>query len=385
MQVRQIVLRSFEDKPSASLAALKEVDPHIVMVFGHFSYFKNGEGLLHWLAGACPHAIHVGCSSAGEIAGQAIEDDSLIVTAIRFDTEVKIEVVSALLSGMDDSYNAGSQLVQKFSATPEAVIVLSPGTHVNGSALIQGMKEILPDSVPISGGLAGDQGDFIITYTLFNRSILSNQVIAIGLSGAALDIYHGSFGGWQPFGPVRKVTRCEGNVLFELDGQPAIQVYRHYLGEHAKGLPATSLLFPFAVLNEAHEETGLIRTILGIDDEKGALILAGDIAETNYVKLMHASTDRLVEGAQLAAQALMKTTANYQWKEGLGLLISCVGRKLVMGDRVDEELEAVAEALPPKTTLAGFYSYGEISPYQTTTDCRLHNQTMTITYLSERI
>ena len=199
--------------------------------------------------------------------------------------------------------------------------------------------------------------------------------------GEQLVFAHGSFGGWSPFGPARKVTRCANNVLFELDGESALEVYKRYLGEHAKGLPASGLLFPFAMLGKDHSEVGLIRTILGVDEANGSLTLAGDIDPEGYLRLMHASTDALVEGAEAAAEAAQAMRGNAG--EGLALLVSCVGRKLVMGGRVDEEVEAVGDVFGQGATLAGFYSYGEISPFSPSVDCKLHNQTMTITYLSE--
>jgi hypothetical protein len=177
------------------------------------------------------------------------------------------------------------------------------------------------------------------------------------------------------------VTRAVSNVLYELDGESALAVYKKYLGEHAKQLPASGLLFPFAMLGRDHSEIGLIRTILGVDEASGSLTLAGEIDPEGYLKLMHANTDALVGGAEAAAQAALAMQGTPQ--PGLALLVSCVGRKLVMGGRVDEEVEAVGAVFGRGATLAGFYSYGEISPFTRSVDCKLHNQTMTITYIAE--
>jgi hypothetical protein len=147
-------------------------------------------------------------------------------------------------------------------------------------------------------------------------------------------------------------------------------------------LPASGLLFPFAILADDRQETGLLRTLLGIDETEGSLTMAGDIPAGGYLKLMHASTEALIDGAEAAAEAAHKMT--HASGQGLALLISCIGRKLVMGDRVDEEVEAVAAVFGQNCALTGFYSYGEISPFIESTECKLHNQTMTITYLSEK-
>ena len=172
--------------------------------------------------------------------------------------------------------------------------------------------------------------------------------------------------------------------MYELDGEPALEVYKRYLGEYAKDLPASGLLFPFEMLDAGHRQEGLIRTILGVDEAAGSLALAGAIIPDGYLRLMRASTDALVEGANAAAVASC-TGLPPSAVPGLAILVSCVGRKLVMGGRTEEEVETVGEIMGAGTQLAGFYSYGEISPFSVTTDCKLHNQTMTISYLREDI
>jgi hypothetical protein len=283
---------------------------------------------------------------------------------------------------MDDSFAAGERLGRQLAAPGlKAVMVFGPGVQINGSALVDGITSIIGSSIPITGGLAGDGGAFKQTFTLGPDGVCDNAVVAVGLGGEALRFGHGSFGGWEPFGPARKVTRCANNVLFELDGEPALDVYKRYLGDHAKELPASGLLFPFAMLGEDHSAIGLIRTILGVDEATGSLTLAGEIDPNGYLKLMHSSTDKLVNGAEAAAEAAAQMLNNPG--ESVAILVSCVGRKLVMGNRVDEEVEAVGDVFGSKATLTGFYSYGEISPFTPGASCKLHNQTMTITYLSE--
>jgi hypothetical protein len=264
-----------------------------------------------------------------------------------------------------------------------AVMLFSQGVAVNGSDLIAGVVDVLGNRIPVTGGLAGDNGAFTQTWTMLDDKVSDRMMLAIGWYGAAFNFAHGSFGGWQSFGPARRATRVEGNVLYELDGEPALAIYRRYLGEYAEGLPASGLLFPFAILADDQQETGLIRTLLGIDEQQGSLTLAGDVPPDGYLKLMHASTDALVDGAEAAARAARAMLeAN---GPSLALLVSCIGRKLVMGDRVDEEVEAVASVFGQGCQLAGFYSNGEISPFIERTDCKLHNQTMTITWLSETV
>jgi hypothetical protein len=289
---------------------------------------------------------------------------------------------STVLVDMADSLSAGQRLAQQLpQAGLRAVVVLGQGVAINGSALIEGMTSVLGREIPLTGGLAGDAAAFRETWVLDNTGVHNNHLVCVGLYGEALSFTHGSFGGWQPFGPARKVTRCANNVLYELDGEPALAVYKRYLGEHARDLPASGLLFPFAMLGSDHTEVGVIRTILAVDEADGSLTLAGDIDPTGYLRLMHASTDALVDGAEAAAQAAKISLQGPE--QSLALLVSCVGRKLVMGGRVDEEVEAVGAVFGQRSVLTGFYSNGEISPLTAYTECKLHNQTMTVTLLAE--
>jgi hypothetical protein len=365
---------------TADFASLAAIEPSLVLVFGSVDALRQSAAAI---AEAFPQAQRAGCSTAGEITGKGVEDGTLVVTALHFD-QTRMAQVSTVLAGMDDSFAAGKRLATGLPiAGLRAILIFGQGVQINGSAVLSGMTEIVGSKVPITGGLAGDGGAFAQTWVLDDKGVSSDRLTCVGLYGDALQFAHGSFGGWSPFGPARKVTRSENNVLFELDGESALEVYKRYLGEHASGLPASGLLFPFAMLGSDHSEVGLIRTILGVDDASGSLTLAGDIDPNGYLRLMHASTDALVDGAEAAAEAAkaMQGSAG----QGLALLVSCVGRKLVMGGRVDEEVEAVGEVFGQGATLAGFYSYGEISPFTAGVECKLHNQTMTITYISEAV
>jgi hypothetical protein len=382
MQVSQISLSkpTYGEAAAALMAPLASLQPHWVLVFGAVGFFTD-DGFIAALRAAFPSAVLTGCSTAGEISNAGVHDGRCIVTAVRFE-KCRLTTTSTILGDMDDSMAAGERIGAAL-AVPDlkAVMVFGPGVRVNGSALVEGVACHVGAQLPITGGLAADDGAFAQTYTLGQDGVSSRAVVAVGFAGDELQFAHGSFGGWQSFGPARKVTRAVGNVLFELDGEPALDVYKRYLGDHAEDLPASGLLFPFAMHGEDHDALGLIRTILGVDEASGSLTLAGAIDPNGYLKLMHASTDRLVNGAESAAVAA--ATMAKPVGGSLAILVSCVGRKLVMGDRVDEEVDAVSDVLGKQVALAGFYSYGEISPFKQGSTCHLHNQTMTITWLGE--
>nr|WP_319566150.1 FIST N-terminal domain-containing protein [uncultured Rhodoferax sp.] len=377
MQVAQTLLHNRSDFMQA-LEPLNAIAPQLLLLFGSGDWLQTMQPVL---AERFPKAYRLGCSTAGEISGQGVTDGTCVVTAVHFD-HTAVQSAHTHLEGMDDSFAAGQRLAQSLPAQGlRVVLVLGQGVNINGSALIGGLTAVLGPEVLMTGGLAGDGAQFRQTWVMDDSGVYAHHVACIGLYGSGVRVTHGSFGGWMPFGPVRKVTHCDRNVLFELDGEPALEVYKRYLGEHAKDLPAAGLLFPFSMLGRDQADVGLIRTILAVDETRGSLTLAGDIDPDGYLRLMHASTDALVDGAEEAAQAAKLVMDNPG--QGLALLVSCVGRKLVMGGRVEEEVEAVADVLGQTTVLTGFYSYGEISPLTGDVSCKLHNQTMTITHLME--
>ena len=355
-------------------------DAGLVLVFGGTTWIEDGAPLADVRA-AYPDAFVFGCSTAGEICDTNVADDSVVATAVHFD-RTQIRYAGIRMIEVGDSYRAGQRLAEKLPPVGLVhVFVLSDGLQVNGSDLVKGLAAGLPAGVSVTGGLSGDGDRFEKTFVVFDGKASADAVGVIGLYGDALRVGYASLGGWDSFGPERLITRSEGNVLYELDGRPALDLYKEYLGEHASGLPSTGLLFPLSLRTE-DGDTPVVRTILGIDEEHQGMIFAGDVPEGAYARLMKANFDRLIDGAVGAARTSQRAVRSAQPE--LAILISCVGRKMVLKQRIEEEVEGVREVLGPDTALTGFYSYGEISPFTPSAKCELHNQTMTITTLSER-
>lgn len=383
MKIWQSVIESVQSLPD--LLRAEAAEPwHLVLVFGGADRLA-APGLAPALAAAFPGAVLAGCSTAGEITADGLNETGYVVTAARFEGATTVRAISASVDTLAGSEACGAALGRGLAAADLAgVLVFGCGLDINGSALIEGLAGQIGAAVPVSGGLAGDGGAFRQTWTLGPDGVADRQVVAVGFYGAGIRFGHGSFGGWEPFGPTRKITRARGNILYELDGAPALEIYKRYLGAYAAELPASGLLYPLEMLNENHSSVGLIRTILGIDEAAGSLILAGSVDETGYLRLMHASTGALISGAEKAAQASVeRLTPDAVRGRGLALLVSCVGRKLVMGDQVDDEILAVADQVGAGFAVTGFYSYGEICPMAGMKECKLHNQTMTVTLLTE--
>lgn len=361
-----------------ALPVMSEHAQQLVLVFGapdmraHPAPFER-------LRQSYPGAHLVGCSTAGEILHDMVHDHSLTVTVIGFEhARLKLETIT--LDEHADAHQAGSQLARALQGEElVGVYVLSDGLHVNGSELARGLSEVLGDALPVTGGLAADGSDFGATWVLAGAQLGEHLIAAVGFYGEGLSFTHGSRGGWDPFGPTRQVTRSSGNILYEIDGQPALEIYKRYLGERADELPGSGLLFPLALREDPEDEDYLVRTILAVDEQESSLTFAGDIAQGAYAQLMKANFERLVDGAEQAAHMTGEHAG-----PALVLAVSCVGRRLVMGQRIEEELEATLSHYPEGTHQTGFYSYGELSPKSALDgSCALHNQTMTLTVIRE--
>ncbi|RSC93141.1 FIST signal transduction protein [Tenacibaculum singaporense] len=374
MKIQQISLAENNWKEMLSII---NIDVDIFLLFVSPQYHNKKE-VVDFLSENYPNAGIMGCSTAGEISDITVKDSTISITAIQLEkTTYKKEFVK--IKAMEDSYKAGQKLADKlYNKDLKHVFILSDGLNVNGADLVSGLKLKLPN-VSITGGLAADGAEFTKTFVINDDKIVDKIIVAIGFYGEDLKIGFSSKGGWDSFGLERQVTKSFKNQLFELDGLPALKLYKSFLGEQAESLPSSGLLFPLSMrINENSDP--IVRTILAVDEETQSLTFAGNIPEGAYVRLMKANVDRLINGAGDSAKLANKEFKN---SSELAILISCVGRRLVLKQLVEEEVEAVRDVLGEKPCVTGFYSYGEIAPFGEFSPCELHNQTMTITTLSE--
>jgi hypothetical protein len=359
----------------------KTSNPNFVLVFAASNLFKDST----WfepLQKRYPEGKFIGCSTSGEISGNTVRDQSAVATAVEF-SHAQVRFAQKDLKTTEDSYECGKSLIEQFPTNDlKHVLVFSDGLHINGSELVRGMRQSLPKGVTVTGGLAGDGPNFKQTYVITqNGKAQDNCVCAIGLYGDSIGVGYGSYSGWDPFGVERLVSKSKSNVLYEIDNQPALELYKSFLGDNAAQLPASGLLFPLS-LRTKEDEQPVVRTILSVNELDQSITFAGDLPEGSYVRLMKANTDRLIQGAVKAAEiskvGLAGNTA------ALAIMVSCVGRKLVLKQLVEEEIEGANELIGNQCVTTGLYSYGEISPFSENRACELHNQTMTITTLFEK-
>ncbi len=350
----------------------------VILIFGATAVI-TGQPCIEELQQAFPEALMLGCSTGGEITGTTVSDDCLVAAVISLASSfAKGHVVS--INDHADSEAAAKALAMKFPQEGlRHLFVLADGILTNGSEIVRGLNIILPETIPVTGGMAGDGMRFSSTYVIFNGKVQQSVIAAIGFYGEQLRVSYGSAGGWRPFGPQWMITSSAGNTMYEVDGRSVLDFYKQYLGSEAENLPGSGLLFPLSVLVDEEEEA-VVRTIVSVDEKRKSLSFAGDVPIGSYAQLMHAVPDELIDGAAEAAEITKKSGGV---NPVLCILISCSGRKAVLQQLVEEEIEAVHDTFPNNPEIIGFYSYGEIAPFQGGQRAILHNQTMTITALKE--
>jgi len=349
----------------------------LVLCFGSSNYEVVKDGFKE-IFSTFPNSIIVGNSTSGEIYQDELYDDSVSFAVIKFE-KTNIKVCEVNTNNPNDSFEAGEKISKELDSNDlKGIFILSDGLNVNGSQLTKGINKYLKDVI-VTGGLAGDGDKFEQTWVLSNNEFKSNVIVAIGFYGNNINIAYGSQGGWVKFGIDRKITASKGNILYELDNQPALKIYKSYLGEDAADLPASGLLYPLMIQEENSNETK-VRTILAVDEENNSITFAGDMPLNAKAMFMKASFSQLIQGANKASTTL--DLKNYKNEPAINIAISCVGRRLVLGQKTEDEIEAVFDRFGGNVDQIGYYSYGEISPVSDGT-CDLHNQTMTLTFIWE--
>ena len=349
----------------------------VVILFGEARLIKQS-GCFDAARKAYPNAHLFGCSTAGEIQPGGVEDETIALTAIAFE-QTKVATARARIESPARSFEAGKQLARQFA--PQGlrhVFVLSEGLKVNASELVNGINSMLPRGVTLSGGCAGDGSRMQTTHVWCDGGPEESAVVALGFYGDRLRVGMSAIGGWEPFGPDRLITRSKQNVLYEIDNGPALALYKKYLGAYAAELPASGKMFP---LELCIGDQRVLRALIGINEAEQSITFAGNVPEGVYARFMIGHVEDLIQGTRLAAKDSLKNLLAFPSQ--LSILVSCCGRRFVLKQRIEEEVEAVREALGSRVMMTGFYSYGEIAPVRAGGQCELHNETMTITSFSE--
>jgi len=367
-------LTGWKPKPPGALGSSAQ----LLLVFGDAA--AAAAAGLESLGKLYPNAQLFGCSTAGEIQGMALSDGTLSATAVAFDHS-QVAAGGAQVQAAGGGFEGGAQAV---SSLPKAglrhVLVLAPGNYLNGGDLVCGINSQLPAGVTASGGFAGAGGQVHGSSVWRGPEPEQAAVVALGFYGARLKIGMGAGGGWRPFGPNRRITKCVKETIYEFDRRPALELYKQYLGEYARGLPFTALRFPMG-LRTCESDPWQVRVIVGIDELNGGLTFDCNITEGAHARFLVGNAENLVEGALAAAQLSQQ---NLGVPSQLSVVVSCYGRRVVLGQQTEEELGAVRDTLGRGTVITGFYSYGEISGLEACSQTGLYNQTLTLTSFAEQ-
>lgn len=377
MKIETLVYDKEWIKNSGDLEETEHNQVDIVFIFGHTDVVKDEKRFFE-IKQRYPNAHIVGSSTSGNVVAAEVSSYELTATAVNFEKS-SVAVSHLTFSDDDDIEELSVGLISNLKQDNlKHIFVISDGLLINGSQLARGINNI-NNNIPVTGGMAGDGDRFQETYVIADGVAKQRTIVAIGFYGDDLSVGTGCFAGWSEFGAQRTITKAKDNVLYEIDGEPALDLYKRYLGELANELPNSGLRFPLSI-KENENSPEVIRTLLAVDQEEKSITYAGDVPEGYSARLMKADIDVLIDGAGKAAKAIEQKNN----KTALGLVVSCVGRKIVMNYLVDDELEEVQEILGENVKLTGFYSYGEIAPFQEDiVNCQLHNQTMTLTTIYE--
>ena len=351
----------------------------LVIVLGN-RYLLEDKEVLADIRKEFPYEDIVFGSTAGEIINIEVVENSVTVIAIEFEKSSFVVKTDNIFNHDKNTVELGLSLSNQMpKENLKHLFVLSEGSFVSGTSLLKGLEASFDKNIPMTGGLCGDDSRFERTLASYKEDPKEGEIILIGFYGDSLEISFASYGGWLAFGPERTITKAQGNTLYEIDGQPALELYKKYLGDKAENFAESTLLYPLNVIAPGKKDA-VVRTILSIDNENQAMIFADDVPQDSRVQLMMVSADGIAQGAQTAATLAMKDRTT---KPQLALLVSCIGRKLVMNQRVEEEVELIRETIGDDAAITGFYTYGEIAPFFGSNSCELHNQTMTLTLISE--
>lgn len=357
----------------------KLVQANLVLMFGAKEFICNKK-VFDIIKNKYSQAYIIGCTTAGEIYKDQVNDHTLTVTSIQFEnTEIKF--FSSEIEDIGADYKKGLEIAKLIPTENLAhLFVLAEGENINGSKIVEGLVDGLPEHAKITGGLAGNGNTFKETYVISNDYAKQNQIAVVAFYGDKIKIGYGSVGGWDTFGIERFVTKSEGNVVYELDGRPILDLYNDYLGEYSKDLPAIGLLFPLNV-RSSDNVYNYVRAVVGVNRENKSLRFFGEVPQGYYARLMYGNSNNLIHGAMEAAENSLKSIDSKNQK--IAILVSCVARRVLLNQMTDEEIEAVRNVFGNDVTFTGFYSYGEIAPSHKERITEFHNQTMTITLIGE--
>jgi len=321
----------------------------------------------------------IGTTTDGEIIeGRRLKNNTILSFSIFKNTELTTSFVN--LSDIKEknkfncSFEAGVELAKQLQPTDKTkgVIIFGDGLTLNGEEFLNGFGSV-NNSVLISGGLAGDNANFINTYTFTEQAVLENGVVAVKFDSDILEINNLYLFGWNGIGKDFEITKSKKNVIFEIDNKPILEIYEKYMGEYVlHKLPKIGVEIPFII---ERDNMKIARAVIG--KNKNKLIFAGNINKGEKVQFGIANISEYKKEAQKMLECLNKYPVETIF------IYSCMARKNSMKIETERELKRVSEY----SNTSGFFTYGEFfSEKQTDGKFKYHlfNETFTAMFLSEK-
>ena len=308
-------------------------------------------------------AAIIGTTTDGEIVNGNVVTHETVLSFTLFEHTL----LTCAISEEKESYARGKVLAQKLVDTDTRLLLLfSDGLSTNGELFLEGINEMAP-SMMVAGGLAGDYAKFEKTFVFTKEKILSQGAVGVAFKGKKLRVFNDYCFNWQKIGKALRITRCEGNRVYEIDGRSAVETYTHYLGQEITDLlPSIGIEFP---LISNRNGIDVARAVLA-KHEDNSLSFAGNMIEGESLYLGYGNLKKILQDSH----RIPKAAADFQ-AEAI-FVYSCMARRNFIGNAISQELEPLQEVAPT----SGFFTYGEFF-YQQKNE--LMNQTMTVVALSE--
>jgi len=321
----------------------------------------------------------IGASTCGEILfnderNNILEESIILILA---ETKSKAFEIEFFEKTEENSYLAGLEAGKwgKNRFRNPIFLTLLSGLKSDGEKFIKGLKESATDEVKVFGGLAGDDSLFKETFVFYNNNSINNGAAVLLLDGDKFESDGISTSGWIGLGAEKKITRSEGNVVYTIDDEPAMEVYKKYLDIKDEDLPGIGVEYPLLVYRD--NGTNVLRAVLQVNKENKSLIFAGTVEEGSTVKFSSSPGFEVIEQT--------KKEISLKWKSNntaeIIFIFSCMARHLAMGPNIEEEIKIAYQLW--QVPIAGFFTYGEIGVNYKGI-CDFHNETLALLLIKEK-
>ena len=364
----------------AAAAAAGADDAKLLVVFASGAY--DLAALLAGIDDSAPGVPLIGCSTAGEIATAGPRDGSVVVLALG---GTGFSIATTVATDVSDSLReAGATVAQgacKVSDCEHRVLMLlSDGLAGDQQEIVRGAYGVVGAAVPLVGGCAGDDLQMTKTYQLYDGHVLTNAVVGVAIgSDAPLGI--GVRHGWRRVGEPMVATRSAGNRVFQLDEQPALDVYLDRLDAppeartDAAAFTRFALTHPLGLARRRGEEH--VRFVGDADFTERSLGLIAEVPQGGLAWFMEGDEESVLAATEGACANALAQLAG---RPPLGMFaFDCIARRGVLGDGIVTEVAQIA-ASAAGAPIAGFYTYGEIA--RTSGVSGFHNQTLVVLAVS---